>query len=929
MQKKSGGTIGVLGDYFNLKAELKYNQVSNFTFDYPAYINQMKTPFYDDLVADRIVKIDPYGVFVLSGPSSTGDGIREVKSCTAYSIEYELSGKSITLEAGTYRFYNLVNPSDTTTLIGRILEKARNWSIGSVSKSLWSRYRTFDDTETKIYDWMMNTIQSTYNCVFVFDTYTRTINVLDADDDVTMIPVYLSYDNMIKECTVSEITDNMFTKLSVYGADPLTIREVNPIGSNYIYNLDYYVGIDDVPSELATKWNEWQTLISSRQQYYTSLIALRNAAYGRYLTANSSLTDMDSDLASLDNLRSVNVQGLASATNQTTIDYYTARLAEVALQYSDKEDEIDAQQELVGGYKAEYDAIGEDIAAVVSELAIDNYFTGEELDILDHYFVEDNFVDSTFAVYDVDVSSDSDSLTNVVTADISFSDITLVDVAMTGIWGCNDCYRHFSYAGTPTECPYCGSTDVYSVQESGRRLFSISGGTITISGTYSKMDTDTGDSVTGAYVMSAAIVNGTLDRKLNGELVCSFYLGSGTVNGTGFPSGNITISSTSSFDPSGFVGDLDEIVESEISTHYEGSSSLSILGGSIYFTRNVTDSQRYYVAQELYDFAVDKLKDIAVPTYSFELSTINPIFAKEFEPFKNALKFGSACYLKLGDELLTKQMLLEIHLDFEDPAKFEMIFSNEFKRPSYTNKMKDQLKKAESTSRTLALKSLSYGDQGGLYNAVSEFIRTGLNTAATQVLAGKNQNITVDGRGIKIATVGGKEYILMADGMIAIIDSDGNANMAMGHFYNDASGQDYYGVLADVIGGTLLIGLELNIICPDQNGGVAQFKVDSSGCFLNNSRFYLQNDGGGKIGLDANYGIFGGTSSLFTVTDTGYVHPSFIDADTGDVVLDDDGMPQNANFWLGINGEAYFRGTVIAEAGKFQGVVQTNHFLRS
>ena len=935
LKKKSGGVIGTLGDYIGLKAQLKYNQKSSFTFEYPAYINQVKTPFYDDLVGDRIVKIDPYGVFLLDGPESRGSGYNEKKTCTCYSLEYELAEKSLVLEAGTYRFYDLSNPRSPSTIIGRILEKARNWKIGSVSKTLWSKYRTFDDTEIKIYDWMIGTLQSTYGCVFIFDTYTRTISVIDADADVEMVPVYLSYDNMIKEGTIREVKDNMFTRLSVHGASPLDIRGVNPIGSNYIYNIDYFIGLGDIPSSLAVKWGGWQALIRSRQPYYTSLVGLRTAAYGRYLAARALLSDLNGELALLDNLRSVNTQGLALASQQSVIDYYSARLAEIAVQYASKQNEIEAKQAGLDLYLAEYHAISEDITAVVNELRIDSYFTEDELGTLDHYFSEDNFADSTFAVYDVDVSGDSDSVTNIASASVSFSDISLEDVEMSGIWGCNECHRHFTHAGTPNKCPYCDSTGIYSITASGRRLFSLHGGSISISGTYQYMGED-GEAVDDSYTLSADIVNGTIDHRFDGELVCSFYLGDGNANGFGFPSGNLTISSTSNFDDNDFLGELDRITETTVDEetgisyddiHYEGSSSFNIEGGSIYFTRNVTDSQRYYVAQELYDYAVKQLENISLPTYSFELSTINPIFAREFEPFKNVLRFGCGCYLQLRDDLLTKQMLLEIHLDYEDPSKFSMVFSNEFKRPSYTNKMKKQLEESSSAAKTLDLQRFNYGDQSGTHNVVAAMMQQGFKFVDMQIRAGKDQNVTVDRRGIKIAAVGGKEYILLADGMIAIIDENGNSKMAMGHFYNTASGQNYYGVLADVIGGNLLIGLELNITCPDVNGGIAQFKVDSTGAFLNNSRFYLQNDGGGKIGMDSNYGIFEGTAELFETTGTGHVHPSFIDANTNEVILDSDGFPINTNFWADIRtGDVYLRGKVIAESGFFRGVVQASDF---
>ena len=98
-----------------------------------------------------------------------------------------------------------------------------------------------------------------------------------------------------------------------------------------------------------------------------------------------------------------------------------------------------------------------------------------------------------------------------------------------------------------------------------------------------------------------------------------------------------------------------------------------------------------------------------------------------------------------------------------------------------------------------------------------------------------------------------------------------------------------------------------------------QFKVDSSGAWLNNSTFVLQKDNGGKLIIDPAYGILAGTGSLFTTSGT-TVTPSFVD-DDGDLILDDDGIPENANFFIDLrDGNAYFRGRVTATSGKIGGI---------
>ena len=156
--------------------------------------------------------------------------------------------------------------------------------------------------------------------------------------------------------------------------------------------------------------------------------------------------------------------------------------------------------------------------------------------------------------------------------------------------------------------------------------------------------------------------------------------------------------------------------------------------------------------------------------------------------------------------------------------------------------------------------------------------------------------------------------------MIALYDKRTNTmKMARGHFYNEATGMDYVGVLADVIGGTLLAGQNLVIECPDVNGGVTQFKVDSSGVIINNGRMYM-NTSVGAMGWDAKYGFFAGKPGLFQSVENGHVRPICVDA-SGKLILDSDGFPKDVNVWIGIDGKAYFRGDVHADSGYFNGEV--------
>lgn len=107
-------------------------------------------------------------------------------------------------------------------------------------------------------------------CGIRVSAYGRKIYVRDAADAPVSTPVFLSLDNLAKEIELTENTEDIFTRLDVNGAEGVTIRDVNPTGTNKIINLDYYMTEDNFSAALIAKYNAWKQLQeANKQTYYT------------------------------------------------------------------------------------------------------------------------------------------------------------------------------------------------------------------------------------------------------------------------------------------------------------------------------------------------------------------------------------------------------------------------------------------------------------------------------------------------------------------------------------------------------------------------------------------------------------------------------------------------------------------------------------
>lgn len=875
LQTADERTIGTLPNVANLKITVNFSETSEISFDLPAYSDGVPTPLYDKVVGYKVIRTEHYGIFLLMKPEISGDGIEEIKSVTGYSLEKKLENKQFFLEEGTFNFWNPATPDDT--ILGRILEVSPGWKAGYVAPSLIGRYRTFDQYDDYALSFLYDDAMDTFRCVVVFDVYNKTINAYDADDDVSTLPIYLGFDNLVTDLDITELTDELVTAMTPSGADDLDIRQVNPTGTNWIYDISYFIENGDIPSALAEKWTEWQKSVLNRQEYYKGLVGLRASATARLLSEQAKLVDRKAELDDLTNQQSVTIQALALETTADGKASQQKKLDEINANMEKKKKEVADQEAVVADIKTTLDASNPDsypaqIKAVNDELKLTAFFTADEYALLRHYFIEQPLSDDTFVASDVDtaVTGESSKVTNGAIA-ISNSTIAQVDFG-----------------------------------EIKKKMYTIAGGTAV---------------VTAANKMSISIIRGTLEHKTGDEFVFSLYCGEMKIGEKTAPSGLITLTGTLS----NLKNDIHEVNDKEVVT-YEGTSlSFDITAADLYMTTNVSDYQKYSVEMELYDHAVKTLADVASPTYEFSVETGNFIWAQEFEPFRKGLELGKGVYLRLHNDEVITPVLIGFDLDFEDQEKLSLTFSNRFKRHDNVANLKEMIENSYSSSRSFDAAKYTYNQTANQASKVSEFMNSSLDAAVNSIIGAKNQSVRIDGAGLHIGEPDSPYQIRIINGMIAMSD-DGfqSAKVAIGHFATDELG-DHWGVNADIIGGKLLIGNGLVIEAPNDDG-VMQFKVDATGAWLYNSTFVLAKDGGGKILIDPRYGIASGKGDLYTTNGT-TVTPSFIDED-GKIVFDDDitlkglKIPKGTNFYIDANdGKAYFRGNIYAEDGIFNGTV--------
>jgi hypothetical protein len=779
----SGIAIQTLGYAYNVTLDICYNEISKLTFDIPAYVDGVRTPNYDEVKGSNIVDVLGFGQFILFDPQKSSDGIKEIKSCSAYSLEYEFAKKVITIENGTYNFWNPLSPSDT--IIGIILEKMTSWTVGSIDQTLIGKYRTFEASGTKIYDFIKSTVQESYGCIFDFDTYNRVINVVSVNSVVPTKPIYLSKDKLVKKIDIDENSDEIITCLDVNGAEGVNIRSVNPMGTNKIYNLDYFMNETNFTSEMIAKWESWKSQYNSYQVLYYNKTVELNIQTARYVTEQAKLTTLNGELTSLENIQAVIIQGISQGLKTQ------ADLNEINLRISNKNNEISAQNAVIANVQASIDSLSEDLTDINQATSFESFFSSSEITLLERYFIEDSFEDSTFVsasteTYDNDAIS---SKLSGITFDASNSTITTISI-------------------------------------DGHQMYSLSGGQISL-----YPGSNSANPIITANVIKACFDN------VGGQFVFTAYLNSGNYTGQGdYDGACITATGTC-----------------QIQTASANALKFYVSSGDLYFTINTTEYAKQSVEWDLYDYGVDVLEEKAFPSYTFNVECGNFLVIDDFITFKNSLSLGKRIYLNLDGEILTPYVV-GMSINYENKNQFTLELSSWYSSNNKAFAISDLIKQSLSMGKTLNLNKNSYSSfvSSGASTAVKSFMDSALDIAKNAVLSSGNQAIEFGDSGLKLRqwtddthTAIDDEQIWLVNNIIAFTDDNwSTAKMAIGKIFDENLISEEnpngtaYGIVAPYIVGTLLAGS--NLVIDTETGS---FKVDSSGVHIDSMQFYITHGG--------------------------------------------------------------------------------------
>lgn len=396
LAKPNREIISPIPEFYNGKQNIKLGKVNELSFNIPIEIDQNHKLIRNknvDLIKEKFLIKFTKGTnytewYIVDKITRDMDDDKEYMSYQCFSLSYELSRKHI-------KDYSVVSKTATEVLTVALDETI--WSIDFMAAEFDLKFRAFDVTTKSVLDFVFE-IAEKYNALIVWDTVNRQISFYDLDAIGSNKGLKVKYGKLLNNIKYEENTDEIATRLKIFGRDGISINKLQPTGVNYLENYNHYLfpfsrdefGVviassDYFSDSLSSSLLDYEELVESKQGEFDTLLS-------DLTTLEDTLTIKENELFTLETELEIIEDDLATANaNGTDNTLILADKSAKETEISDKKTEISTVETDIAAKQAEINTLKDSVA-------IENNFTIAELEewnpfIITRSWHNDNYTD--------------------------------------------------------------------------------------------------------------------------------------------------------------------------------------------------------------------------------------------------------------------------------------------------------------------------------------------------------------------------------------------------------------------------------------------------------------------------------------------------------------------------------------------------------
>ena len=337
--------LGCLGITTDETITLNFNDKTPLSFKYHKYVfdynsgEYTKQLLYDEIERHRLIRFVGVGWFYIEEVEEYSDGVEKYKTVSCYSYEHLLTHRSVNL----WSDLQSDDSSMTVTLEEILLQlKAQTgWKIpdnvSDKTQPYYQLHKTINiELNTSWYNFLIETVQKEFDVIFFFNYRDLSVDVKYsfANDYLRESNLILSFDNFMKDITITESSQKCATALYVTGDTGVGISDVNPLGTNIVYNFDYYKNTKWMSQGLIDALNKWEEKIAKYQTQYKYLCGFRNYLLELQTEYETELKELETEVQKYSDVLAANGQNGGDLNSPTGWNYKTAVNHKKLLEYN-------------------------------------------------------------------------------------------------------------------------------------------------------------------------------------------------------------------------------------------------------------------------------------------------------------------------------------------------------------------------------------------------------------------------------------------------------------------------------------------------------------------------------------------------------------------------------------------------------------------
>ena len=230
-------------------------------------------PLYDEIKVKRYLFINNEDYYLIEEIDE--NKLSNIKEIKAYKGEQKLNKFPIEIEDIGIQLVTNDPNNEVYTLNDLLLEIG--WKLNHVDTAVAyengvEKMRWQESINTNWLDFIKNDIAEQFDCLPLFDTINKTIDLIDINSMGEEIKLFLSKDNYLKSKQKTIEGNEFITLLKLKGDDELDIREYLPSAYDFITDFSYFIEIGEMSDELVTALNKYDEMVAKRYIQWRALV---------------------------------------------------------------------------------------------------------------------------------------------------------------------------------------------------------------------------------------------------------------------------------------------------------------------------------------------------------------------------------------------------------------------------------------------------------------------------------------------------------------------------------------------------------------------------------------------------------------------------------------------------------------------------------